>query len=65
MGRLPRGHAGGGKAGGRLTRGREGALLQIMLLASRLGWSRAEILALPLAEAQFYVDQLTKKRSGE
>ena len=30
-----------------------GALLQIMLLASRLGWSRAEILALPL-EAQFY-----------
>lgn len=49
---------------GRLTRGREGALLQIMLLASRLGWSRAEILALPLAEAQFYVDQLTKKGPG-
>ena len=33
-------------------------------LASRLGWSRAEILALPLAEAQFYVDQLTKKGPG-
>jgi hypothetical protein len=31
-----------------------------MLLAMKFGWSRAEIMALPLAESEYYINQLTE-----
>jgi hypothetical protein len=31
-----------------------------MLLAMKFGWSRAEILALPLAESDYYITKLTE-----
>jgi hypothetical protein len=36
-----------------------------MLLAMKLGWSRAEIMALSLAESEYYITQLTELNPTE
>jgi hypothetical protein len=36
-----------------------------MLLALKLHWSRAEIMALPIAEFEFYVSALTQLNTPE
>lgn len=35
-------------------------LRKVMLLALEFHWSRAEIMALPLAEFEFYTDQISE-----
>ncbi len=37
----------------------------ILLLAVRTGWSRAEIMAMPDAEAAYYIDSLIKMSNPE
>ena len=53
-----RSDAGGRGAGGRLTRRRRAALLEVALIAQHLHWSRADILALPLSEHRALIEIL-------
>lgn len=43
----------------------KGQRREVLLLAIKTGWSRAEILALPASEFRFYIRELTSEGNDE